>query len=916
MKILSILHVSLSSLLLLFSAPVFATVTVTSPANGSTVSTAVNYVATATTSTCSQGVASMGVYIDNKLTYVVDTASMNTTLTFTPGSYSTVVEEWDKCGGATYTPINITVSSGSTKTGVMVTSPASGSTVTSPVKYVATATTGTCAQGVASMGVYINNTLTYVVDAASMNTSLTFNPGTYNTVVEEWDKCGGAAYTPVNITVSTSTPPAADVVVTAPLANSTVTSPVTYKASASTTTCAQGVASMGIYVNNSLTYVTNGSTLSTALALSPGAEHTVVEEWDKCGGASYTTVNLTVGSNPNSISSLAVSPNAVSFAMGTTQQFTATATYANGTTANVTSSATWSVANMAVASINGAGLATGNASGASNVTASLSGVNGSAPFAVSIAPGTGVNIPTWHVDINRSGLNAGEKSLTPANVSSATFGKLFTYLVDGYSYGEPLLMSNLTVNGAKHNVMYVATENDSVYAFDADTYGAGAPLWRTSLLKSGEAPITQGTIKPNQGVTSTPVIDPATSTIYVVSTQVTPTGNTYRLNALDITTGAQKFGGPVTIHASVPATNSDSINGVQTLTTSCVQRAALLLANGSIYIGFGSCHSGWLLSYNASTLAQTGVFNASPNLNGEGAYASAGGVWMGSGGPVADSAGNIYITTGNGPWDGQTAYSDSVLKFSPTLTLEDYFTPDDYAYMYCADGDLAAGGLMLIPGTTEAIAGGKGGKLYLVNTASMGKESANDAGATQTLWFESDLSAPYNTSCADSTGTHNAQITSFEIFGTSAYFNGSVYLGITPTGANVPAGIRQFKYSGGVLSYGSYTPQSVQQNTRGTTPFLSANGTSNGILWMIDEGLPLQNTATSNSATSATLRAYDASNLSDELYNSSTNSGDVPGYGIKFSSPVVGNGKVYVSTGHDLINVSNPLGEIDVYGLN
>jgi hypothetical protein len=198
----------------------------------------------------------------------------------------------------------------------------------------------------------------------------------------------------------------------------------------------------------------------------------------------------------------------------------------------------------------------------------------------------------------------------------------------------------------------------------------------------------------------------------------------------------------------------------------------------------------------------------------------------------------------------------------------------------------------------------------------MGKESANDAGATQTLWFESDLSAPYNTSCADSTGTHNAQITSFEIFGTSAYFNGSVYLGITPTGANVPAGIRQFKYSGGVLSYGSYTPQSVQQNTRGTTPFLSANGTSNGILWMIDEGLPLQNTATSNSATSATLRAYDASNLSDELYNSSTNSGDVPGYGIKFSSPVVGNGKVYVSTGHDLINVSNPLGEIDVYGLN
>jgi len=797
---------------------------------------------------------------------------------------------------------------------VTVSSPSSGTTVNSPVHYVASATTSTCSKGVASMGIYIDDKLTYVVDAASMNTSLSFNPGSYSTVVEEWDKCGGATYTPINITVSSGTTPPSDVVVTTPAPNSTVTSPVTYQASATTSTCSKGVASMGVYVDNKLIYVTDSTTLNTQITMAAGAEHTVVEEWDKCGGAAYTTVNLTVSSGTNSIKSVAVTPSAASFAMGATQQFTATATYTNGTTANVSSSATWSVANAAVASISATGLATAKASGSTDVSATLDSVSGQAPFNVTIAAGTGVNIPMWHVDANRSGLNSGETSLTPANVSSATFGKLFSYLVDGYAYAEPLLMSNVTIKGAAHNVVYVATEHDSVYAFDSDNYGSGAPLWQVSLLKSGETPMTDAVIKPYQGITSTPVIDPTTNTIYVVSAQTSSSGSTFRLNALDITTGAQKFGGPVTINASVPATNSDSHNGVQTLTTSCIQRSALLVANKSVYMGFGSCHSGWLLAYNASTLAQTGVFNASPNLNGEGTYASAGGVWMGSGGPVADSSGNIYITTGNGPWDGKTAFADSVLKFSPTLTLEDYFTPDDYQYMDCADGDLAAGGLMMLPGTSELIAGGKGGKLYLVNSGNLGHESANDATATQTLWFESDLSAPYATSCTDSTGVNDAQINSYEIFGTSAWFNGSVYLGITPTG-NVPAGIREFKYSDGALSYGSYTQPSVQQNTRGTTPFLSANGTSDGILWMIDQGLPLQNTGSSGT-TAATLRAYDATDLSTELYNSSANSGDVPGYGIKFSSPVVGNGKVYISTGHDLTTVTNPQGEISVYGLN
>ena len=173
--------------------------------------------------------------------------------------------------------------------------------------------------------------------------------------------------------------------------------------------------------------------------------------------------------------------------------------------------------------------------------------------------------------------------------------------------------------------------------------------------------------------------------------------------------------------------------------------------------------------------------------------------------------------------------------------------------MDCNDADLAAGGLLLIPGTSQALAGGKTGKLYLVNTSNLGKEQANDAGATQTLWFESDLIDPYAASCTDSKGTHTTDINSYENFGTAAYFNGAAYVGVTPTTSTAPAGVRQFTYAG-TLTPAAYTSPSIQENTRGTTPFLSANGTANGILWMIDEGQPLQ----SPSATNATLRAYDA----------------------------------------------------------
>jgi uncharacterized protein YjdB len=706
------------------------------------------------------------------------------------------------------------------------------------------------------------------------------------------------------------------------------------------------------YTDNSTKIVSGTATWKSAKTAIATVNATGVATGVAAGSTTVTATLNGIISNAATlnVTAVAITPNPATFAVGATQQFTAKQNNPDGTTTDITTTANWTSASTAVATVASGGLATGVATGTTTITASLKGMSGNATVTVTGAGNAGVNIPTWHVDNNRSGLNPNETSLTPTNVASPKFGKLFSYLVDGYAYAEPLLISNVTIKGAVHNVLYVATENDSVYAFDADN-GNGTPLWQVSLLQSNETPLTGASVLPVQGVTSTPVIDPLSNTIYVVSAQKSSAnGPSYRLNALDITTGLPKHSA-VTITASVPGTNSTASGGQVSLPAGCVQRAALLLANGTIYIGVGSCHSGWLLSYSEQTLQQTGVFNASPNIDGEGTYGGAGGVWMGSGGPVADSTGNIYISTGNGPWNpSQGSYSDSILKFSLSLQLLDYFTPEENGYMNCEDSDLAAGGLMMIPGSGQVVGGGKMGKIYLLNTASLGHENAKDTGVVQRLFVEQgiDGSQPYPTSCTDSdaqgnplpngqtwyvggsndtNGDTSDGINSYEIFGTSAYFNGSMYLGVTPTSTtNAPGVIRRFTYTPGstsatgTLAAEETTPlntaQQQPENTRGTTPFISANGTNDGILWTIDQGQPLQTPLGPQATTNATLYAYDATNLSNLLYSSSANSGDVPGYGIKFTSPIVANGKVYISTGHDPVTAAHPQGEIDVYGLN
>ncbi|HLJ78255.1 MAG TPA: alkaline phosphatase family protein [Acidobacteriaceae bacterium] len=271
--------------ILALTTPAFAAVNVSSPAPNSTVGSPVQYIATSS-SGCGAGVAAMGIYVNDQLQYVSNGATLNTTLALSPGSYNTVVQEWDNCGGATLSSVPITVASA----GITVAAPASGSAVNSPVAFNATASSS-CSAGVAAMGIYINDQLKYVVNGSTLNTSLSLPAGSYYTVVQDWDNCGSSSKQPLNITVTGSTTPGVNV--SSPAGGSTVSSPVNYAATSSTS-CAAGVASIGIYVNNQLQYVSNGSALNTSLSLSPGAYNTVVQDWDYCGNSSMQAVSITV----------------------------------------------------------------------------------------------------------------------------------------------------------------------------------------------------------------------------------------------------------------------------------------------------------------------------------------------------------------------------------------------------------------------------------------------------------------------------------------------------------------------------------------------------------------------------------------------------------------------------------------------
>jgi hypothetical protein len=535
-------------------------------------------------------------------------------------------------------------------------------------------------------------------------------------------------------------------------------------------------------------------------------------------------------------------------------------------------------------------------------------------FAASDSPmNAQVSVTTWRNDNARSGQNLSETILNPSNVNATQFGKLFSRAVDGFVYAQPLYLSSVTINGESHNVLYVATEHDSVYAFDADNNGGSNanPLWYASLLSTAHGAAAGATtvpstvlgydISPEIGITGTPVIDPSTGTLYVVSKTLEGATFVQRLHALDVTSGAEKYGGPVVIAATVPGTGNGSSNGSLTFDSEWEnQRPSLLLLNGIVYIGFaahgdaGPWH-GWILGYSETTLKQTGAFCASPNGTGAGVWMSGAGLAAEVIDPVNHPFGRMFVPTGNGdytaakPYTAGMDYGDTILNLDLTNgvpTVQDNFTSVNQAQMDANDGDQGSAGLLILPNQTVGsyphllVQEGKSGCLYLLNRDNLGGyrsiASPPTCGGDQVV---QELGWPVG-----NTGTWSMP----------AYWNGTIYYwGVNDT-------LKAFPLVNGLIT-GPSAVSSEGYGYPGSNPTISANGNTNGIVWSIDS-----EAYSDDPAGPSLLQAHDATNVANTLYSSSANlSRDNPGIAVKFTVPTVANGKVYVGA----------QGQVSTYGL-
>ncbi len=546
----------------------------------------------------------------------------------------------------------------------------------------------------------------------------------------------------------------------------------------------------------------------------------------------------------------------------------------------------------------------------------------SATATVGVTDLTGVT--TYHNDVSRDGANTQEYALTTSNVTTSTFGKLFSCTVDEAVYAQPLWVANRTVNAAIHNVVFVATQNDSLYAFDADNNTTPCtPLWHANLIdaahgaNSGEASVPSagpgalvgsgdpsgGDIQPEVGVTGTPVIDPATNTLYVVSKSYTVSGPAFyqRLHAIDLATGNEKFSGPANITATFPG-NGDGTSTTTFNAQTENQRPGLALVNGIVYIAWAShedtpSYYGWVIGYNASNLSQTAVFNDDPNTPSSPmiGVAGSGGIWMSGGAPASDSSGNLYLTTGNGSFDPTTSdYGDTFLRLGANLSVNQYFAPSDEQSDY-NDNDFGAGGaavLVDLPanGTNPThliMSGGKDGALYVLNRDVMGGFGDSNA------WQKIQLGHGF--------------------FATGAFWNYNLYF----AAAKTPLTQYTLSQSTALLT-ATANSSSETFGFPGVTPSVSSMpNNTNGIVWGLDQSQYC--TQQAKGCGPVVLHAYDATNLSNELWNSAMSTGDAAGNAVKFTVPTIANGKVYVGTrgnnagGSD--NSTSVPGELDVYGL-
>jgi len=508
---------------------------------------------------------------------------------------------------------------------------------------------------------------------------------------------------------------------------------------------------------------------------------------------------------------------------------------------------------------------------------------------------------THRYDNARSGVNAGEVQLNTSNVNPGQFGKLFSYGVDADIYTQPLVIANVAVAGkGTHNVVFVATNNNSVYAFDADTNRSGndLPLWHVNFNGPGVTPIpatdvqtlnsirTPGPI----GIMGTPVIDQATGTLYVVARTKETAGAsvTYvqRLHALDIRSGAEKFGGPVMITATVAGTGYDNAGGVVTFNARTAnQRAGLALANGNVYIawssyGDGGFYHGWVMAYSASTLQQVGVFCITPD-------GSAAGVWQSGQPPSIDASGNLYLATGNGTFDGVRNFGQTILKLNPNLsTVLDWFTPGNWDSLNRSDRDLGSSGVLLVPGTNDVIGAGKDGLFYVLDRNNLGHSQSGNGQILQSF-----------------------RVAIGNVHGGPTYWNGSAGPRVFVWGEDDY--LKSFAVSGALLNTTpvSKSPYAAPPGMPGGFLTVSSNGTQagSGVLWA---SLPYAEDA-NDEVVSGVLRAFDATDLSRELWNTRmVPARDDIGNFAKYVPPTVVNGRVYMSSFSNRLNVYGLLASI------
>jgi hypothetical protein len=623
------------------------------------------------------------------------------------------------------------------------------------------------------------------------------------------------------------------------------------------------------------------------------------------GSSTPASATLTVSS-----ATMGLSPTTVAITLTRTQQFTATVPGGGA--------AGWSVdgiagGNSTVGTISSAGLYTaGSAAGSAGVHSikATSVANSTQSAAATVAVTDLAGVYTYHNDLSRDGANTQEYALTTANVTSS-FGKLASCGVDGAIYAQPLWVANVTIGGAKHNVVFVATQHDGLFAFDADAVPC-ATLWMVSLIdaahgaSAGETSVPgnlvgqgDGDIQPEVGVTGTPVIDPVAGILYVVSTSANSAQPTFyqRLHAIDLTTGNEKTGSPVGIAATVAGTASGG-SSVSFSAQQENQRPGLALANGSVYVAWASHEDtdpwyGWVMAYkyNGTTFTQSAAFNTTPNVG-------KGGVWMSGGAPAVDSSGNLYVSTGNGIFDADSNsppnndYGDSLLQLTASLGVNQYFTPTDQAADYNGDQDFGAGGAAVLADlpvgssvTHVLVCGGKDGTLYVLNRDVLG--GLGDMFAVQHI----SLSGP--------------------IFSTASLWNDNLF--IAPFGGALVA----YQLTPATAQFGLVSMSAHSYQFPGATPSVSASGTQNGLVWALDTSSYC--TSQSPSCGPAVLHAYDATDLATELWNSSTNPLDAAGNAVKFTVPTVANGRVYVGTrgnnaGGADGSTSTP-GELEIYGL-